>query len=147
MSQMLGIIEDGYTERGVLAASGLHPRVEFTYRPMLVEQIGDHFQAAEKLAGKNLRRLVADHIARHVKGWDLKDAKGDPVPLDKDHVLLLRPRLFNRLFSVVVGDEAPDERPGADAAEVDAEVADLLKAAETGRSAVALREERHRGNS
>lgn len=140
-------INDGYTETAVLhEVPGLYPRVEFTFRPMLIEQRVFYYKVAQKLEGVQLRRLIAGHLAQQLVEWDVKDRKGNVVPITVDNVMRLKSRFFDRLFAVVSTEEAPDESPDRDAAEADLALADARKAAETGRTIQELREERERKN-
>ena len=149
MSALLAYLpDDGYTERAALdAVTHVHPRVEFTYRPMLVEEAGDYYRAAQLAQGAALRRLMASYLARHLKSWDVKGVDGNVLALDHKTLLRLKPRLFNRLFLVVSGDDAPDARPGQSAEDAEAEADDARKAAEHGRTVAEVREERLRKNS
>lgn len=147
MSDVLGLIEDGYTESGVLlGVPGLYPRLAFRFRPMLIQERMEYGQAAEKAGPMTLRKLVASYLAKKLQSWDLKDAKGETVPLTTDNLLKLKARLFDRLFSVVSTDQPPDLEPDK-AADDDGDVADVSKAAETGRTVAEVREERQRKNS
>ena len=142
------IPNDGYTERAVLhEVPHLHPRVEFRFRPMLVAEVADYWQQAEGLKGAQLRRLVAAHLANKVKEWDVKDDRGEAVPVTAANVMLLKDHLFKRLFGVVSGQEPPDAAPDRSPEEARADFEDVLKAAESGRSVREVREEREAKNS
>lgn len=144
----LGYIpNDGYTELAVIhEVKGLHPRVQFSFRPMLQAELVDYHKIIDKLQGMELRKLIANHLASKVKSWDLKDHKGETVALTVDNFLRVKEVLFFKLFKVVATDVAPDESPDKDDAEVQAELQDAIKAAEQGKTVAEIREARHKGN-
>ena len=148
MSQVLGLIpDDGYTEAGVLnEVRGIHPRVSIRWRPLTIEELCDYFRAAEKLKDIQLRRFIAGYLSSHLKEWDLKDGKGEPVPIDSAHLLRLKEPLFQRLWRIITTDAAPDEEPDKPGAEKDDDLQDVLKAAEEGRTVAEVRQERQRKN-
>lgn len=144
---LLAFIPDGYTETGILReVPGLHPRIKFRFRPLLIEQRVEYFAVAEKLQGMQLRRLVALHLSRQLVDWDLKDPQGNVIPLTPEAILRLKPRVFDRLFEIIAGEAAPDELPEQTPAEVEAVTRYLLEAAATGKSPQQVREEHERKN-
>lgn len=147
MSEVLGFISDGYTERGTVAAvPGIYPAVKLTWRPMLIEQLVAYYKASEKASALQLRQICAKLLADHIVTWDLKDARGGTVPVSVASMLRLKDRLFNRLFGVVSTQEAPDSLPEDDE-ELAAAADDLLKATQGDQSPVEVREARERKNS
>jgi len=106
---MTGYIPDGYTESGYIAGvPRLFLAVRFEFRPMLVEE---KQQAAKDGEGGNVRKTMAEWLARKITRWDLQDADGQTLPIDAKTILRLRPKLFDRLFDVVAGNEASDLDP------------------------------------
>jgi hypothetical protein len=149
MSEVLGFIpDDGYTEAGVIVAvPGLYPRIEIEFRPMLMQERADYFKGAEQLQGGNLRRFAAGYLKKHLVKWDLRNRKREAVPITVETVMKLKERLFNRLFAIVSTDEAPDIEPDKLPEARDEDAADILRAAETGRTLAEVKEERERKNS
>ncbi len=144
---LLGFIPDGWTDSGTIAAwPRLYPAVKITWRPMLTTEIAEHFDRAAELKAPQARQLIAATLTNRLKSWDLKDEKGQVLPIKADVLLKVKDQLFQRLWLVVMGREPPDEREGATPAEQQDELADVLKAAETGRSVEDVRQERQRGN-
>lgn len=110
---VLGYIHDGYTVPGYIAASPrLHPALRFTFRPVLSQNRAVIFR---RIANANDPRreesLAAQAIAAQLLDWDLRDHKGEAVAIEASQILRLQPRLMNRLFRIVMGDEAGDEDP------------------------------------
>jgi hypothetical protein len=149
MSEVLAFIpDDGYSESGVLfAVPGLYPSVRLEWRPMTQEVRAEYYKASEKLQDFPLRRLAAGYLAKHLKSWDLKNRKGEALPVNQTNALRVKEKLFNRMFRVVLNEEPPDLEPDRAEEDKDADVADALRAAETGRTVGEVREERERGNS
>jgi hypothetical protein len=144
---VLGIIPDGYTESGAIQeVPRLYPRVEITWRPMLGPELADYYQQVDGLKGKQVRQLAAGHLAGKLKKWDVKGPDGAVLPITSANVLLLKDRLFARLWSIVTGQDAPDEAPGKSPEDVEADLQDAIRAAETGQSVQAVREARQKGN-
>lgn len=105
-------LRDGYTEPGFIAAvAGLHGTLAFEYRPTLPEQQSDLISTADSLKAAAYDRKCADFIAKHLVSWDLKDDKGQAVPVSAVNVLRLRPKLYNRLYHIVLGLGATDINP------------------------------------
>lgn len=146
---VLGYIpDDGYTETAVLRGLlGVYPRVEFTYRPLTIEEIVNYESAAEKFAGMQLRRLAARCITSHVKRWDLEDYKKEPLPIADEVVMKLKEPLFNRLFNVITGRQPPDESPGQTELAQSVSLDDALASLDSGRPLQSVREDRERKNS
>lgn len=148
MSQVLGLIpDDGYTETGVIRElPGLYPRLQFRFRPMLIEELVDYFRGSEKLQGMQLRRLAANYLISHVKEWDLQNAKGEVAAIDLPTLLRLKDPLFRRLFAIVSTDTAPDEAPAQTEEDALANIDDILRASRDGRTVGEVREARERKN-
>ena len=144
---MNSILNDGYTEKGIIkAVPRLHGELNFSFRPMSIEQFADYGRASDGVTGRRWRQVQAEVLARHLMSWSEIDA-GLPAPITAARILKLKPRLFVRLFDIVTGNDVPDEQPDQSEEDIGATAADLLKAAETGRSVREIREERERGNS
>lgn len=144
---VLGIISDGYTERAWLAGvPHLYPRVEFSYRPFLQEQLVAYQLQADKLTGLQLRQFAAGLLAAAVVEWDLKDGRGNVVPIDAAAMLRLKDRLFQRLLMVVSTLEPPDGSIDPDARDLQVQAAALLESVRSGRPVAACVEEAHRKN-
>src|SRR5574341_403453 len=138
---VLGFIpDDGYTETAVLhEVRGLYPRVQFRFRPMLIEERVAYYRVAEKCQGMQLRQLVATYLTAKIQDWDLKDAKGQVLPLKPETFVRLKSRLFDRLFAVVSTEEAPDESPDKDQQDAEGEIKDLMEAVLQGRNSAEVR--------
>lgn len=148
---ILGQISDGYTERGYIAeAPRLHPALRFEFRPMTMEERSLYLKASATMKTEDLRAYMAGCIKRHLVGnppWDLRNEKGELVPLQAAELLKLKPKLFDKLFLVISGEEAPDADPEAPPGDRDQEAEDLHESARTGKSVAQIREERDLKNS
>jgi hypothetical protein len=144
---VLGYIpNDGYTEKGYIAeAKGLHPALRFEFRPVLQSERATYIQAIDELKPPQLKQAEAALVARHVTTWNLGDAKGAPVAVSEAMLSRLKPKLFNRLFQIVMGEEAGDEDPQA--APVEGRGLDLLEAIRQGTTPGLVRQEADAKNS
>lgn len=100
---MSDFIDDGYTERGRIdAEDGIHGQLDFEYRPMIPTVQGRLLEKkdAEGFVDACAKVLVRDG---HLKSWSLKDSKGEPVPLTESNVKRVKPRLFDKLWTVIAG--------------------------------------------
>lgn len=146
MNSLLGIC-DGYDERGFVEEErGLHPALRFVYRPMLVEERTRLLNENDSLKPAQRPRNTAKVLALKIKSWDLKDRKGEPVPVAEESILKLRPRLYERVLGIVSGLDACDDDPQATTEEKKESLADELAAAEQGRPVADVRAERDAGN-
>ncbi len=131
------VIDDGYTERGYLAAvDRVHPACRFEYRPALPEERMAQYRETPKDA-KSEALLKAHFIKAHLARWDLtyrpkKDGPELPAPLEVDFIRKLKPNLMARLYNVIAGVEIPDEDPEASAAEKADQQTDKTEAATSG---------------
>ena len=109
----LGYIHDGYTMAGYIAAAPrLYPALRFTFRPILSQNRAVVFrQIASANDPRREESLAAQAVKAQLVDWDLQDHKGEVVPIDVPSILRMQPRLMNRLFRIVMGDEAGDEDP------------------------------------
>jgi len=96
---MEAFIDDGYTvEVGINEQSGVHPGMEFTYRPMVGNESRLMYAA---VAGGDQNKAL-DSLADHIKQWSL----GRPV--SRENLERLTAPLFEKLWSIVAGNVAPD---------------------------------------
>ncbi|MEQ8788877.1 MAG: hypothetical protein RIC55_21375 [Pirellulaceae bacterium] len=112
-SPTLGYIHDGYTMHGyITAVPRLHPALRFTFRPVLSQNRAVIFrQIATADDPRREESLAAQAVKAQVIAWNLVNHHGGSVPLEVSHILRMQPQLFNRLFRIVMGDEAGDEDP------------------------------------
>lgn len=143
----LGYIDDGHTIQAVLhAVPRLYDRLAFSFRPMTVPEIAAFQKGAAVADNVQLQELVAANLAARLKGWGVIDRAGKPVPITKTSLLRLQKALFDRLFAVVSGLNAPDEIE-QDEAERGATLQAALEAAERGLPLAVVQEETDRKNS
>lgn len=149
MSALGYIPHDGYTEEGYIAAAPrLHPALHFKFRPALLADRVDYVTAAEKLKGWKARQYEAALLARKLVDWSLCDGRGQPVAVNEGNLLRLKAKLFDRLFNVVMGEQAPDEDPaGAERRADDADGESLLEAVRKGVPVAQARAEADAKNS
>jgi hypothetical protein len=117
---MPGFLHDGYSCGGYVAeVPRLHEALVFAYRPATQQQrAAVHRALRDATDPKRAESLAAQAIVSQLIEWDLKrsDTKA-AVPLTVESMLRVQPRLFDRLFAIVVGNEASDEKPGEKTAE------------------------------
>ena len=111
-----GFISDGYTETGYIAeVQRLHPALRFEFRPFLPEErsrlITENERHPPIKAAQNTAEKIADSKNGKIKSWDLKDDKGEPVPVSADAFRRIKPALHGRLLGIVMGLDASDEDP------------------------------------
>lgn len=107
-------IHDGYTRSGYIAADPqrAHGAIRFVYRPMLVQNRDTIIAKTRQLTDEGGTVLAARSIAGQLVSWDLKNEKGEDVPIEYLHVLRVQPKLFNRMQAVIVlGTEGGDPDP------------------------------------
>jgi len=106
------IPDDGYTEQGFIKADHhLHGELRFKFRPVLVERRSQHLAKIEDVTGDEFDRVTAKIVNDHLKEWDLKDAKGEVVEITPKWLLRLKPQLFVRLHSIIIGTDTSDTDP------------------------------------
>ncbi len=115
----IGYIDDGYTVNGyVKEAPGLHAGVAFTYRAATASDraavCGNGFETLQ--ADKRVERVTA-FLAKAIKSWDLKNAKGEPVPHDGATLRKLPVTLYDRLQAIVFQLEPSDSQPSHESSE------------------------------
>jgi hypothetical protein len=120
---MIGYILDGMTDKGYIAEErGMWPALSFEYRPFtqaeLIElEIGMGIARAQGPLAE--RKYVAEKLAQHMCGWDLKTHLGQPAPYKTgDDLMHMRNGQFIRFFRIVTGDKPGDISPHAPAPQV-----------------------------
>lgn len=63
-----------------------HPPVKISYRPATPKAVGEYNAALDR-GDKVFAVVAADHLARHLKGWDAKDTNGIAVSHDKPEAI------------------------------------------------------------
>jgi len=142
-------ISDGYDEPGYIAEQpGLFPAMRFTYRPMLaVERDAIAAQSVRRSPKEYHDHFLVPTLADFIKSWDAVDKVGQSKPISAASVRTLRPRLFDRLYSIVCGDSPSDIDPLSTPDEQN-EAADMdLLATITGRSIGQAKQEADAKNS
>jgi hypothetical protein len=134
-------IPEGYVEKAFLrGVPGLYADFRIEYRPVLPQNRTVIVRAVGRLPDDQQDPAAAKAVAKQLVSWDLANI-GKPVSITVENVLRLRPALFQRLFNVVLGMEAPDIDPQAPVVEVAAQATDLLEAAINGRLTADVRDE------
>lgn len=139
---MMDFIPDGYTESAYIKSEDrVHGEFRFTYRPMLVEERTILYsKAMEHLSDEaQLKKRAAAVVAR-IQSWSLLDAKGQAAPIKVETYLRLKAPLFWRVLNIVVGADAGDLDPEAEAADTLALIDQRIQAAVEGRGVAELRE-------
>jgi len=107
--ETLNLIQAGYTEKGfVKAEKGIHGELRFEFRPVLVTDRSAHVSAIDGMKADAFDRKTAEVIEQHLISWDVTNAKGQPVPPTRINILRLKPRLFAKLYSIILGFEPSD---------------------------------------
>ncbi len=146
-NEVLGFIDDGYTEQGfVRGEPGLHPDVRFEWRPSVPEELDRYNADADRLKGTELRKHAARFLAAKLVSWDLRNGKGDVVPISLPNVLRLKDGLFMHLLRVTLGIRASDVDPRWDEERRRREEADREAAEAAGQPLHAWQQERDRKN-
>jgi hypothetical protein len=112
---MSDFLEDGYTERGYIAAAdGLHGPLEFEYRPAL-GKLSDRIAAliqGERPNWDAYWDAMSKALASEPKlllTWSLKNSKDEDVPITAANVQ--RCKQAHKLWSIVCGMRPSDSRP------------------------------------
>jgi hypothetical protein len=108
-----GFIDDGYTLDGfVKELPGIYGAVRFKYRPLTVEQRVRLFESWSTLPALDQISRTTSALARQIVQWDMKDAKGRPIPCNEPRSFRrLSPPLHERLLDIVCGSSPPDADP------------------------------------
>jgi len=141
-------IPDGYTRTAYVApVEGQHPGCEFTYRPMLVDQVNSILILKDKHPERDVT-VTADATSKHLVSWNLVDPKGEPVPVTPSAYRRLGWGLFWSIANMVMGLKPSDKRPGESSDDDDAtDVEHLLTAAMGGAPAAVIAEDSDVKNS
>lgn len=102
-----GFINDGYTRPAFVAkVDGIFDELKITYRPCTTEERAAHGDdiANQPLTAANKRASAL--LAKHIKSWSIHGVKADAAAM-----LKLNLNLFNRLYQIVLGNDAGDEEP------------------------------------
>ncbi len=106
------IPDDGYTEKAYIQLSlGMHGELRFSYRPMLVENRSAVLRSFDKMTAEAADIKSSDLMAEHITEWDVKDARGEIVPVSVDVMRRIRPQLFYRMWGIMLGTGASDIDP------------------------------------
>jgi hypothetical protein len=106
MPRFPSFIEDGQTLDGYCAPiAGLHDGLSFTFRPILPEEQSEHIDARERFQGRKWAQYVAKFAAARLAVWSLSE------PPSPTKVLRLQPRLFGKLYGILLGTDASDINP------------------------------------
>ena len=102
-------IEEDTTRQGYIAESpGLHPALEFTYRPMTMGERSRQQRKAAKVdaAGDDdqLQELLAEALAEHLIAWSVDGE------ITKERLKTLDPNVAGKLHAIVAGRRASDAR-------------------------------------
>jgi hypothetical protein len=139
---------DGYTQRAFIAAvPRLHGTLRFHYRPALVEERSQLYDAAGQLNSHLFDCHVAQFLAQKIVDWDLVDARRQLIAPTAEAVLRLQPELFVKLTQIIVGTAASDIDPTWPAEARDRLRDEQAEAAAAGRTIGEIREENDEKNS
>jgi hypothetical protein len=143
MPHYLGYVNDGCTLTGTInEVANLHSALRMTYRPMTAEEYAQHNQDMVQLNEVQANQLLGAEFVAHVRSWDLKDVKGNPVPLSLDSVKKIVRPLFVRAWRIMAGMEGPDSLEGQTATEAKALLDDRIRALAESRRLGDVTEER-----
>jgi len=148
MKDSCWIPDDGYTESGYVEAKpGLHGEFRFTYRPLLTETRSRLLRSFDNLKAEEQDLIVAKTLAERVASWSLTKQSGEAVPVAVDNVRRLKPAIFFRLWSVVLGTEPSDLDPAWETEQKVEAVTTLLEAAAAPAPVGVVREAGNEKNS
>lgn len=103
------LYRDGYTRKVKLKGErGLYGDAEFELRPMLVEDRDELTDFVSKNPPKKFNPVIRAKMAAHVVAWNATDQAGLAVPITPDAFRKMPPRLYDRLYWVLIGREAGD---------------------------------------
>jgi len=112
-------IDDGYTKEAyVTKRHNMWPDVRISYRPLLPMQSIQFSKLLGRLAGSSRdsedtreQTVQAEMLARQLVEWDVRNRKGDAVPIKPANILRLEPLLMMRMVGIVMGEEGGDVDP------------------------------------
>jgi|10_taG_2_1085330.scaffolds.fasta_scaffold00075_34 hypothetical protein len=104
-------IYDGYTQPGrINAVDGLHPEVNFLFRPKFG---GDRAEVYSRMKlhaeGRNREDIVDVAIAGSMVEWDVRDGNDGTVPIHPQHVARLHPKVKLKMFEQVMANQPAEE--------------------------------------
>jgi hypothetical protein len=138
---------DGYTQSAFIAAvPRLHGTLRFTYRPALVEERSQLYDAAVKLNSHLFDCHVARFLAQKLVDWDLVDAERQAVAPTAEAMLRMQPELFAKLNQIILGTAASDIDPMWPPETRDRLLDEKAAAAAAGRTIGEIREENDEKN-
>lgn len=112
---MPSFIEDGMTYRGYVApVDGMHDGLDFEYLPMLEVELKDWRKRMDAVANQTndkAEQLLGQMLAKRIRSWDLRDSKGQVVPITGQTALRLHHTLMTHVTQIVQGTKASDPRP------------------------------------
>jgi hypothetical protein len=135
MSRNVIPADDGYTRPGYIeAVERLHDSLEFTYRPMIPEEVDAVDEVVMKKPAREGNSVVRAAIQQHLVSWSEVDEKGEPLRINLQNIRRLPWPVFNRLYKIICGQLPSDPVPDASPAEEDDYVRDLVEAAGSGKT-------------
>lgn len=114
-------LEDGYTERGyVAAAPGQHPAVRFEFRRLTVEERRAWARRVGRIRKDaddgEFDAMAAELVAQHVAWWDVTLPSGKTLEISEARIARsLKPELTTRILEIVSGQRPSDLDPEWDA--------------------------------
>ena len=105
------IIEDGYTREGYIEAwEGVHDEMDFTYRPMLPNEVTRLERALEKSTDGSHGDIIAGVLAKKLETWSEVDKDGEAILIDFKTVRRLPWLILATTSNIVKGTRASDLR-------------------------------------
>lgn len=99
-------LEDGYTAQvGIPAVPGVHNGISIAWRPCLA---ADTCKVMDAKTDAAYIEAVVSLVAEKLERWNLKDSKGNPVPITKANVGKVRRRLLDPIANAVVFGDLPE---------------------------------------
>jgi hypothetical protein len=93
---LTAFVDDGYTRDGRIAeAAGRWPEINFAYRPADASQFTEQF--------------VAERLAKNLVSWDIRNSKGESVPITAENLMRLVHPVLMRIYAIINSTEASDD--------------------------------------
>lgn len=136
------VMDDGYTRSGYVAKpegfdADLHQGMDFTYRPMRVEEVEELSLAMSREAarGESIKATLHEALAmaKRIVSWSEVDARGVPREVNLESVRRLPPTLYRRVRNIIAGISGSDPRPSQPTAEPQTELEKELELALKGK--------------
>lgn len=112
---MGNFIDDGQYYDGYIAAvPGIHDELEFKYRLLGTSAQAEMRAEVATRGGKNVaegERVVAEFLSNYLQSWS------ESVPATADHLVRLKPSLYDKLSAILLGARSSDRKPGGPPAE------------------------------